>query len=358
MSDKTTGRSYVQLYADSLRKAAKELDEAELAVFMYLLSYADDRGVCFPGIKLIAEGTGIRIAAVGDVLHGLAAAGYVLYVRKDSHDPLTKRQLPNIYQISLAHIAINTEHVSEAMQIQENALKLTYYIMNDSKLSRNSGIITTDRNHLQDTPTRNTPTGTTQRDTTIVDTTDSASGSADALTDGYAVETPNGSKHETAEHRASETDHAARSQATTQVPPEPGENPEGDTDAAPQTYGSMRWPKPPPTAGYAAPLEDSTQESLSKQIYEVVQNYAHGAEAKTTALYRCRCLVYNYPDESARALKRFVRMSNARPDYQVENPMGLLTTWARQSAAAHQAVADTVAAPESLSGIYAEFFER
>lgn len=93
---------YTALWTAPLRLALRYLDERLLRLFIALCSYADARGVCFPGVRELAQTTGFSVEVVIELLYQLESRNMLVYLRKNERDPVTKRQMPNVYMLTSA----------------------------------------------------------------------------------------------------------------------------------------------------------------------------------------------------------------------------------------------------------------
>jgi hypothetical protein len=302
MVDKNTSRPYAQIYVDSLRRAIIDLTPLESDVLDFLVSRADEYGLCFPGTKDIVVGVDSRAEDVQDAIISLAYKKYVYFVRKDEHDSITRRQLPNVYQISLDYIAINPDAYQKALEIYQDALQRTLCLLYDSKNERRFGIITTDRNNHQNPPSGNHL--------------------QEAPTEGPPA------KHHEAFKKAADAAGTADAVESPEMPEKPteGQNAAAQQSSESKDSGSAgRWPKTPPVESYAAPLQPSL-ESLAQRVYDMVLEI-HGEQ--DTSLTAARCLAYNYESHVENAMKRLFKTRERNPAYEIKSAMGLLTTWAR-----------------------------
>src|SRR5689334_4478902 len=119
MVDKVTGRPYVQIDVRALRRAIAVLNPIERDVLDFITSRTDDRNYAFPGIKDISDGCDLREADVIEIIDKLVRHGWVGYVRKDEHDPITHRQLPNTYQVNPDYVVLNpsSKYYEEAIKM-------------------------------------------------------------------------------------------------------------------------------------------------------------------------------------------------------------------------------------------------
>jgi len=91
---------YTALYTAPLRLALRYLDDKLLRCFVALCTYADQRGVCFPGVRELAAATGYSVELVIELLYQLEERNMLVYLRKNERDPITRRQLPNVYMLT------------------------------------------------------------------------------------------------------------------------------------------------------------------------------------------------------------------------------------------------------------------
>lgn len=91
---------YTALYTAPLRLALRHLDAKLLRLFIALCTYADARGVCYPGVRELAAVTGYSVELVIELLYQLESHNMMVYLRKNERDPVTKRQMPNVYMLT------------------------------------------------------------------------------------------------------------------------------------------------------------------------------------------------------------------------------------------------------------------
>jgi hypothetical protein len=90
---------FVGFYSAPLRSFLALVDDKTLRAFIGLAAHTDARGICFPGVRQLAAVCALPIASVFEALANLEALGIMIYVRRDKHDPDTRRQLPNVYAL-------------------------------------------------------------------------------------------------------------------------------------------------------------------------------------------------------------------------------------------------------------------
>lgn len=110
----TTQQPFTALYSAALRDFIGLVDDKALRTFLGLAAHSDARGVCFPGVRELAQICALPIASVLEGLFVLNQMGIMAYMRRDQHDPITRRQLPNVYALNpgLVRIAEPLEAVT------------------------------------------------------------------------------------------------------------------------------------------------------------------------------------------------------------------------------------------------------
>jgi hypothetical protein len=92
-------QAWVAIYALPFRAAIKQFDDEMLRVWLCILTFADNRGIAFPGVRKLQEITGLRAESVTSALDRLESAGFICFVRRNERDPVTGRLMPNIYAV-------------------------------------------------------------------------------------------------------------------------------------------------------------------------------------------------------------------------------------------------------------------
>lgn len=100
---------YVALYCKPTRDSISKMSDAEAKVFLALATYADDQGVCFPGVRVLSEYTGKSVTEVSEALQGLSRKGFMIYLRHKAVDPITRKAQPDVYGLSPSLIALRTD---------------------------------------------------------------------------------------------------------------------------------------------------------------------------------------------------------------------------------------------------------
>lgn len=83
----------------ALRAQIAGMSHKALRVYVLLATYADRTGICWPGIAELATKSGLRVESVMDALEELEKAGLMVYARRNERDPVTRKQLVNVYEI-------------------------------------------------------------------------------------------------------------------------------------------------------------------------------------------------------------------------------------------------------------------
>lgn len=89
-------------------------------VLRALCNRADSRGLCFPGTPYLAAATGYTERSVSRSLAALNDLDVMRFARRDEHDPLTRRQLPNVMQINPDYISLNPTFELEARELWQS----------------------------------------------------------------------------------------------------------------------------------------------------------------------------------------------------------------------------------------------
>jgi hypothetical protein len=92
--------SYASVYVEADRAASRYLSDPTYKILHNLVSRADEYGICWPGIRTIAEDTGKGKDTVQAALEELEFTGCITYIRRNGRDPITKKKINNVYQIN------------------------------------------------------------------------------------------------------------------------------------------------------------------------------------------------------------------------------------------------------------------
>lgn len=124
----------------ALRALIGTLSHKALRVYVLLSTYADRSGICWPGIAELATRSGLRAESVMDAMEELERAGLMIYVRRNERDPVTKKQMVNVYEIR--GCLVKADSVSDSAFKHET--QTTNEITNDNNQFH--------KNHLQAPP--------------------------------------------------------------------------------------------------------------------------------------------------------------------------------------------------------------
>jgi hypothetical protein len=92
--------SFTAFYTQDLRETIGTLSHKALRVYVLLATYADKRGVCWPGVKELSERANMRVESVMDGLQELEQLALICYARRNERDPITGKIVPNVYIVS------------------------------------------------------------------------------------------------------------------------------------------------------------------------------------------------------------------------------------------------------------------
>lgn len=95
-------KPYTGFYSEELREAITFMPPPALRLFILLSTYANSDGVCFPGVRELSARMTMSVEDVICWLEWLEQHQLMGYARRDEHDPITHRQLPNAYALNPA----------------------------------------------------------------------------------------------------------------------------------------------------------------------------------------------------------------------------------------------------------------
>lgn len=104
-----TEEPFAALYCKPLRASIRNLTDIELRVFMTLATYADDQGVCFPGIRTLSDDTGLHSEDVCKAIDGLKSKAFIYYLRHNAVDPITRKIMPNVFGLTGAIMRLKSD---------------------------------------------------------------------------------------------------------------------------------------------------------------------------------------------------------------------------------------------------------
>jgi hypothetical protein len=105
---------YVSINVAANKAANQNLSDHAYKTLQALMDYADELGICWPGIRLLVNDTGKCKEMVQQGLEELVATGCIAYLRRNARDPYTGQKLVNIYQISPVLLHVRPELEAEA----------------------------------------------------------------------------------------------------------------------------------------------------------------------------------------------------------------------------------------------------
>lgn len=121
---------YSAVYVHANRAALQQLSDHGYKTLQALITYADEIGICWPGIRTLVNDTGKCKEMVSQALEELAATGCMAFVRRNARDKYTGQKLVNIYQISPVLLHVRPELEDEAWKQWQKAkgkeLSLSY----------------------------------------------------------------------------------------------------------------------------------------------------------------------------------------------------------------------------------------
>jgi hypothetical protein len=92
--------SFTAFYTQELRAMIAQLSHKALRMYVLIATYADKRGVCWPGLKELSERANMRIESVIDGLRELEILALIGYARRNERDPVTGQMRSNVYIVS------------------------------------------------------------------------------------------------------------------------------------------------------------------------------------------------------------------------------------------------------------------
>jgi hypothetical protein len=109
--------SHIRIKISTNWIALQQLDCSTYKVLMSLSARADNVGVCFPSADTIASDCNLHVQTVYKALEELSSYGYTRYLRKNAYDPVIRRKLPNVYQVSPYFLEIADNCMDESLAI-------------------------------------------------------------------------------------------------------------------------------------------------------------------------------------------------------------------------------------------------
>ncbi len=105
---------YAAVNVAANKAANQNLSDHAYRTLQALIDYADELGICWPGIRLLVNDTRKCKEMVQQGLEELVATGCIAYIRRNARDKYTGQKLVNIYQISPVLLHIRPELEDEA----------------------------------------------------------------------------------------------------------------------------------------------------------------------------------------------------------------------------------------------------
>jgi hypothetical protein len=160
MMPETTQQPYAALYCKPLRASIRNMTDVEMKVFVALTTYADDQGICFPGVRALTEDTGKSATDVSEALDGLMRKGFFVYLRHKAVDPITRKMQPDVYGLTGAILhttsvtGIQTYMFEFLLQLSPSNHAQPDSINQNQNPESEPTPVTTTTNQLQDAPAR------------------------------------------------------------------------------------------------------------------------------------------------------------------------------------------------------------
>lgn len=307
-------KPFTGFYSAALRDLVGNLEPRDVVLFVLLSSYADERGVCWPGLRELHKFTGWRADELRYRLDRLERQGLFRFLRRGSQDAITGRFQPDVYQMNpsliltkkpvpyapenaeqepVPHVAENAEH--DLFRIAPSQPTQPESITRFKNQNQEPESLTSTNKHTQ-TPVEDSEGGLFRM-------------GADSWDNEEEIQKPKAN-----------TNTNTKSQATGSPAPA-GTKPAPAGQAKANTPPGSAAPPIKPIGSYKIALSDSSLEALANEVYTL---------AAPTKLYNARELVMVYGAESVR--KSLGQLVAAKSKGNVYNPMGLLTKWLRMGA--------------------------
>lgn len=237
------------------------------SLYRYLADCADDLGVCFPGIRHLAEVLNSGKEAVQKALDELEQMGVITYLRRSARDPWTGHYLSNVYQLNPSLLHIRPELHDQAQQ--------QYYEAGGRPLTLLGGGV----NPPVDAPVRASPLSYDITNNRTSDSLTSFNPKGYNQQQQKTLESELSLSAESEKHSANMGGEQQETQPGVEHPTKPkAEKPETplphqqQRSAGKQTFRAARQPKARPTYTELAPvikaLPDEYQERLAKRVRE------------------------------------------------------------------------------------------
>lgn len=282
-----------------------------LRMFVLLSTYCDDRGVCYPGVRELSERSGYSVEDVIAALECLEAAGLLVYLRRDEHERLTHRQLPNIYALNcLLYVARNpsvegaffADNGSDSdFSLEKPDRKIEGFLIHNQNQESETRISEPESSNHHHQPHK-TPTNGVDRAGDAARALSWSSESKDKSKNkdggnGYATKRQR-QQNSASSNKNSEANSA--SPTTSPLPPPPSHAEPDDLEI------------------YKSPLADPLHESVAQELISLAGNFSHP---------NARMLVATYGPGLCRTA---LRMFRQQPRGSVENPAGWVRSMLRK----------------------------
>lgn len=99
MSD-SNQQPYAAFYCKPLRASIRNMSDVELRLFIAVGTYIGPEGNCFPGVRELADVTGLQPDEVSAGLESLNKKALLHYLRRNQRDQLTGKILPNVMTLT------------------------------------------------------------------------------------------------------------------------------------------------------------------------------------------------------------------------------------------------------------------
>lgn len=107
----TANEAFTGIYSLKLRGLLSCLTGQELQIFMALVTYTNDMGTCWPGVRELSAVTTIPTSATSRILESLVQYHLVAVVRRDERDELTGKIKPNVYALSPEIVLVSNPEI-------------------------------------------------------------------------------------------------------------------------------------------------------------------------------------------------------------------------------------------------------
>lgn len=92
-------KAFTGFYSEAMRTAQRQLDDVELRLFVVLSTFSGANGMTDVSQRRLADELGWRVEDTAKRLSALEERGAIVIVRRGARDPLSGRNLPNVYAV-------------------------------------------------------------------------------------------------------------------------------------------------------------------------------------------------------------------------------------------------------------------